>query len=97
MADFCITAVRYDTERKHINYVEVREDVPEGFGPKRTVPRAFVADLIRKNKATFATWILIKETGKFKMGADVHVVESVYLSTDSNSTKRDNLANLPEF
>lgn len=96
MTDFCITAVRYDAERKHINYVQVSQDLPEAFGPKRVVPRAFVADLIRMNKATFATWVLNKE-GNFSRGADVHVIEEVYLSTDRNSTKRDNLSSLPEF
>jgi len=96
MTDFCITAFRYDTERKHINYVQVSEDLPKAFGTKRAVPRAFVADLIRMGKATFATWVKNNE-GDFSRGADVHVVEEVYLSTDRNSTKRDNLGNLPEF
>jgi hypothetical protein len=96
MTDFCITAVRYDSERKHINYVEVSQDLPSAFGPKRTIPRAFVADLIRMNKATFATWVK-KSDGGFQKGADVHVLEDIFLSTDRNSSKRDNLGNLPEF
>jgi hypothetical protein len=30
-------------------------------------------------------------------GADVHLIDDVYLTTDRNSTERDNLGNLPEF
>ncbi|WP_336346844.1 hypothetical protein [Pseudomonas monsensis] len=96
MTDFCITAVKYDAERKHINFVEVSQNLPEKFGTKRAIPRGFVADLIRMNKATFATWVKHAD-GKFYKGADVHVVEEFYLSTVRNSSKRDNLGNLPEF
>lgn len=97
MADFCITAVRYDSDRKHINFVEVRDNLPSAFGPKRTVPRAFVADLIRKDKASFATWVLDKQAQQWSLGANVHVLEDIYLTTDKNSSKRDNLGSLPEF
>lgn len=96
MTDFCITRVRYNAERKHITYVEVSENLPKEFGIKRTVSRGFVADLIRLKKATFSTWLQNKEGG-YSMGADVHVLEDVYLTTDRNNSKRDNLGNLPEF
>lgn len=96
MADFCITAVRYNQDRRHIEYVRVNEEQPGKIGPDRTVSRAFVADLIRLGKATFQTRTKTSE-GKWRVGAPVHLVEEIYLTTDRNSTKRDNLEHLPEF
>lgn len=96
MTDFCITAVRYSADKKHIDYVLVSENLPKAFGTKRAVPRGFVADLIRLKKATFSTWVS-NGKGESEKGADVHVVEEIYLTTDANSKKRDNLENLPTF
>lgn len=96
MADFCITAVRYNKDQGHIEFVQVREEKPGQVGVPRTVSRAFVADLIRRGNAAFQTRTKTAE-GKWKLGADVHLIEEIYLTTDKNSTKRDNLSNLPEF
>ena len=98
MADFCITAVRYNQDRSHIEFVLVREEmtITNQLGTHRAVPRAFVADLIRLGKATFQTRLKTSE-GKWRLGAQVHLIEDVYLTTDKNSTERDNLENLPEF
>ena len=96
MADFCITAVRYNQDRSHIEFVQVKEEKPAEVGPNRTVSRAFVADLIRLGKATFQTRTKAPD-GKWKLGAQVHLIDDVYLTTNKNSTKRDNLENLPEF
>ncbi|WP_355603409.1 DUF3892 domain-containing protein [Xanthomonas cannabis] len=95
MADFCITAVSYNKDRSHIEQVQVREEKEKTIGAIRTVPRAFVADLIRLGKATFQTRVKVDDI--WKLGAQVHLIEDVYLTTDKNSTKRDNLGNLPEF
>lgn len=96
MTDFCITRIRYDAARQHINMVEVSQNLPKEFGIKYAVPRGFVADLVRLKKATFSTWVKNHEGG-FSKGADVHVVDDIYLSTDRNNSKRDNLGSLPEF
>jgi len=96
MTDFCITAVRYSTDRKHINYVQVGEEQTGSIGTRRTVERAFVADLIRLGKASFQTRIK-KADGLLYVGARVHLIDDTYLTTDRNSTERDNLENLPEF
>ncbi|WP_177342877.1 DUF3892 domain-containing protein [Pseudomonas sp. EGD-AK9] len=96
MADFCITAVRYNTGRTHIEYVQVREEKPKEVGPVRTVSRAFIADLIRLGKASFIT--RTPGTNNTLMyGASVQVIDDIYITTDSNNRKRDNLENLPEF
>ncbi|PLY59586.1 hypothetical protein HBH1_02096 [Herbaspirillum sp. BH-1] len=96
MADFCITAVRYNEKRTHIDFVLVNEEKPDALGPDRIVARAFVADLIRLKKATFITRFKGPEKG-YKHGADVHVIDDEYLTTEPNKTAKDNLGNLPEF
>jgi len=96
MVDFCITAVRYSQDHSHIEFVIVNEEKPKEIGLNRMVSRAFVADLIRLNKATFQTRVKTSE-GKWAVGAPVHCIEDIYLTTDKNNTKRDNLGNLPEF
>ncbi|RIZ35928.1 hypothetical protein AXX04_05210 [Pseudomonas aeruginosa] len=96
MADFCITAVRYNKEKSHIEYVKVREEKAKTIGAPRTVARAFVADLIRLDKATFQTRVKTADD-TWTRGADVHLIDDEYLTTDRNSIERDNLGNLPEF
>lgn len=96
MANLCITAVRYNHDHSHIEYVRVNEERPGEIGPNRMVARAFVAYLIRLDKAAFQTRMKTPE-GKWRIGAQVHLVDDVYLTADRNSHKRDNLENLPEF
>lgn len=96
MADFGVVAVRYSPDRSHIEYVRLARDLPGKFGPFRIVARGFVADLINMNKATFKTWVKNSQ-GNYSPGADIHVIDEEFLSTDRNSRKRDNLGNLPEF
>ncbi len=86
MADCCITAVRYNQDHSHIEYFRVKEEKPEEIGPNRTVSRAFVADLIRLGKVTLQTRTKTPE-GKWKVGAQVHLIDDVYLTTNKNSTK----------
>lgn len=100
MVDFLITHVRYNEDKTHITHVKVRElIVKEGgntTGVARTVDRGFIADLIRLEKVTFQTAVK-KDNGNLALGANVHLYDKVYLSTDQNSIDRDNLGNLPEF
>jgi len=96
MADFCVTAVRYNKDRTHIEWVQVREEKEKTVGLIRTVSRAFVADLVRLGKVTFQTRTQTVD-GKYRVGAEIHLIDEIYLTTDKNSTKRDNLMNLPEF
>lgn len=96
MSDFCISAVRYDSNNEHIDWVKVHEHRGSSIGTARTVHRAFVADLIRLGKATFQT-IVKGSNGNWQNGAPVHVIDEIYLWTDRNSPKRDNLGKLPTF
>ncbi len=96
MADFGITAVKYNDKGEYIEFVHVREVTPGRLEKAHVVPREFVADLIRLKKATFQTWTRNKE-GLFQIGEMVHVIEGIYLSTDPNGRTNDNLASLPKF
>lgn len=97
MADFCITKVKYSDNQEHIEWVVAREELVGKIGDERVVARAFVADLIRKGKATFQTRVWDQTNKHWAQGAMVHVIEEVFLSTDRNSRKRDNLGSLPTF
>lgn len=95
MANFCITKVKYSSDGQHIEWLAVREEFKDTVGRERLVQRAFVASLIRLGLASFITrvWSATEET--YKKGADVHVIEDHYLSTDRNNSTRDNLGSLP--
>ena len=96
MTDFCITAIKYSSDRQHVEWVKINEEKVNALGPDRITSRAFVADLIRLGKATFQTRYKGAD-GKMHFGAQVHVVDGEFLSSDRNNTKRDNLGALPEF
>jgi hypothetical protein len=97
MTDFCVSAVRYDEKGQHIEWLKVHEDRGSSVGDERLVPRAFVAELIRKKCATFQTITRRSARDKWENGALLHVIDEVYLSTDANDIKKDNLGKLPQF
>ena len=94
MADFYISGIRRDSTGQHIQYVNI---IKAGKGNKDASinSRQFVAELIKASKATFKTITLVN--GQWVYGANVHVIDDIYLTTDPNSTTRDNLGNLPVF
>jgi len=96
MYDYAISAVRYDSTETHIQAVRVHRDFGTSIGHAMVCDRAFVADLISRNKATFQT-VVKGTTNPWQDGARIHVIDDVYLSTDPNSRKKDNLGNLPTF
>lgn len=96
MSDFCITEIQYSDDRKQITYVRVRENLFRDVGPARTVPRAFVADLIQSNKVTFKTKFQTNE-GDWRDGVTVYVIGNGALTTAKDSFRRDGFENLPEF
>ena len=78
--------------------VEVREDRSEKLGQPSRWGRGEVIAAIEGGK-TFVTGIKTDE-GKFRKGAEVHVVEvsgEKFIRTDRNSVKADNLGELPDF
>ncbi|AYO38882.1 DUF3892 domain-containing protein [Serratia sp. P2ACOL2] len=94
MTLYYISAVRMDASNQHIEYVKI---IKGGKGEADTTinSRQFVAELINDGATKFKT--ITRKDGKWVNGADVHVIDDIYLSTDRNSTKRDNLGNLPKF
>ncbi len=97
-ADYCISAVQYDSNHTHIVKVKVREDQGEKLGPEGVWTREQVVSSIDSG-STFVT-ILMGPDNKWNKGAAVKiiVVDKVkYIRTDGNSKKADNLGELPEF
>jgi len=98
MADFCITAVKYSPDKKHIDWAQVRE---ETWGGKvstgvRLVQRAFLVDLIRLGLVSFQTKTQDRD-GTWRDGDNVTIYDDKYLTTEGNGTERDNLGSLPTF
>lgn len=95
MAHFYISAVKMDDSRQHIQWVKL---IKAGKNSDHATvnSRQFVAELISEGAATFQT-ITKGSDGQWVYGATVHDIDGVYITTDANKTKRDNLGNLPEF
>lgn len=95
MADFYIYQIRKDSHGRHIDYVKTIQSGKKA-GDATITSRQFVAELINSGKATFKT-ITKNSGGEWVYGAVVHVIDNIYLTTEPNSTTRDNLGNLPTF
>lgn len=97
-ADFGISAVRYDVNHKHIVSVMAHPDNGDTIGTGEVQSRQKVIANIKLG-LTYVT-IIRSNDGKWKLGQPVKIVKIngvEYIKTDSNSTERDNLENLPEF
>ncbi len=96
-ADYVITAVRYASDPKHIDSVQVRPDTGGSIGSASTRTRAKVIEEIDAG-TTFVT--AYEKDGKWSKGEDVRVITvdgKKYIRTDANSKAADNLGNLPTF
>ena len=97
-ADYCVSAVHYNSEHTHIVKTKVHSDGGDTIGAASEWTRADVVDAIGRGK-TFVT-ITRSSDGKWNKGEDVRVVTvngAKFIRTDSNSKALDNLGNLPEF
>lgn len=98
-ADFWITGVRKNQD--HIVSVRLRRNFPDHLGPSRIVPREFIADLINAGKVKFCTATFEKNkdypNGAWFPGADVHVIDGDFITTDANKKTKDNLGELATF
>lgn len=97
-ADFCISEVRYDKERKHIVAVRARVDNGDSIGAPIEQLRATVVANIEKN-VSYVT-ITKKNDGNWTKGQRVFVVtinRVKYIKTVENNKESDNLENLPEY
>ena len=97
-ADYGISAVRYDKDRKHIEKVRVHKDNGDSIGQPSEKTRTSVVSSIESG-TTYVT-ILKSMDKKWEKGEDVHIVtvkKKNYLRTDANEIEEDNLDELPEF
>ena len=97
-ADYCISAVRYNKEKTHIEKVKVHVDNGDSIGVGNTWERKSVVDSIEK-KYTFVT-ITKNSKNKWNKGDDVSIIiinKVKYIRTDGNNKESDNLGSLPEF
>ncbi|EGJ9766550.1 DUF3892 domain-containing protein [Escherichia coli] len=96
MADFYITAVKYDENHEHIVKVKTRQRVDGKVKAPSINSRQFIVELINTGKVSFWTGLQDSE-GRWGKGADVTVTSTGFLTTSPNNTTRDNLGELPEF
>ena len=97
-ADYCISAVTYSEDPKHIKEAKVHEDRGDTIEPSKIWSRSEIVSNIESGHS-FIT-ILRTEDEKWKRGEDVHIIEvkgEKYIRTDKNEIEEDNLGDLPEF
>lgn len=97
-ADFCISAVQYDADHKHITKAEVRVDNGDSLSQPVVKLRSTIVEELRSGK-TYVT-IVQNSEAKWNKGQPIKVVlinGKHYIKTVENSKEVDNLENLPEF
>lgn len=97
MSEYLVIAVAYAEEDEHIDWLLITRRIDGKLNRVWVADRNWVADLITTKSASFKTAVKNPTTKKFEPGADIHVYEDAFLSTDPNALERDNLANLPRF
>jgi len=97
-ADYCITAVSFNTKHSHIEEVRRRVDNGDTLGTGSDVSReTVVADI--KRGVTYVT-VFKDDKGDWRKGQAVFIVTingEEYIKTVEDRTTKDNLDNLPEF
>jgi hypothetical protein len=97
-ADYCISHVRYNHPKTHIEQVKVREDLGNSLGKPSTWKRKDVLDSL-ENHETFCT-ITLGTDDKWNHGDKVEIVTINginYIKTSKDSAEKDNLGKLPIF
>ena len=97
-ADYCISHVRYNSPKTHIEIVKLRQDLGDSLGVPSTWERTDVLDTLR-NKESFCT-IIEGTNNKWNQGAKVEIFTisgTDYIKTVKDSTEKDNLGELPTF
>jgi hypothetical protein len=97
-ADYCISAVRFNSAHTHIDRVQTYPDLGEKLGSMVEIDRARVVSAI-KGGTTFVT-IFRNSEGNWRLGQRVYIVKISgieYIKTVEDNTTVDNLDKLPEF
>lgn len=96
-ADYCISAVKYNSTGTHIEKVRVHVDNGDSIGDPSEWFRTDVVSALERGN-TFVT--IISNGDKWSKGQDVHIIHvngAKYIRTDTDKTASDNLENLPKF
>ncbi len=96
--DYCISAVRYDGGRRHIDKVRVHAVAGDSIGNACEIPRSEVAAAM----GVMRSFITITEDadGNWVKAGDVRIIEvngKKHLRTDCMKEDSDSFGNLPEF
>jgi hypothetical protein len=95
-ADYLISAVRYNFEHTHIVDVKRHLDQGNSIALGNIVGRIIVVDDLLKG-LKYKT-IFRGQDSKWKIGEDIRIIPNTgFITTDPNTTTRDNLGGLPEF
>ena len=97
-ADYCISAVRYNEKRTHIEFVKAFNDNGEKLGEEKQYARKTVVDAI-EDKTSFVT-ITKNKDDKWVKGQpvfDIEINKTKFIKTERNEKECDNLESLPEF
>ena len=98
LADYFISAVRYDDDHEKIIKVRRHKNINNSVGEGSECTRSSVVSDLQSG-ITYST-ITKNSNGNWDIGADIHIVyvnSVAYIRTDRNNTPKDNLENLPEF
>ena len=98
-ANYFISAVAYDLSHKRITHLRRHIHSGQRVGTPEVRPRSVVVSDILNLGLTYCT-IYESDTGEWRMGAEVNVIEiddEHYLRTDKDRAQQDNLGELPEF
>lgn len=96
-ADYCISAVRFNDKRTHIDKVRRHPDNDTSIGPGAVSRENVVTDL--KRGTTYFT-IFKDQSDKWSKGQSVYIVKingTEFIKTVDDKTTKDNLDKLPEF
>lgn len=96
-ADYVITAVSYDTDKKHIVEVNVFEDDGGTLIKEKKIPRKEIVDLLNEDKNIITAY---KGENGYSKGDNVGIIEvrgTKFIRTDGDNIEGDNLGELPEF
>ncbi|MBD3399450.1 MAG: DUF3892 domain-containing protein [Candidatus Coatesbacteria bacterium] len=92
--DYYISCCSYSSG--HISSAGVHENLHGSLGSKVIRSRSWIVGRI---KAMYSFCTIVRTAGRWRKGAKVNVITvggNLYLRTDANRTKRDNLGELPE-
>jgi len=94
--DYLISAVRYNFEHTQIVDVKRHLDQGENVARDNIVSRNIILDDLRKG-VKYRT-IHRSPEGKWKIGKNIQISpDREVITTNPNSTTKDNLENIPEF